>query len=725
MTIGQPLPRPDGLAKVTGRARYTADHQASNLLHAVLVTATIPAGKVTAIETDDALTERGVARILTDKDMPRFKTEKPENIAHTFLPMQGDEIRHEGQPVAIVLGESLEAAVAGACRVVVRYEKAEPRLPGPPEWSAVDGAGVTPRKSNFSFFETEFTKGEALSSNAVHKIDAEYLQPSRHHNAMEPSATLAEWDGDSLTLHDSSQHVYGVQRTLAAFLEIPVDKVRVISEHTGGGFGGKGYIWPHELFAAAAARIAGRPVKLVLTRANLYSCLGYQPRITHKMGLGADDGGRLTSVNHDVVNLTTVSDDFIEYATEASKGLYATPAIHISQRVQRANVAMPTPMRAPVEGPGTWALESAMDELAHKLGQDPLDLRLANYAETDPASGKPWSSKKLREAYEEGAKLFGWRERSRQPQRDGNWLVGQGMATCAMGTFRMPSAADVRLRADGSAVVETGTQDIGTGTLTIFPQIAADVLGLTPDKVTLAMGDTRLPEAGPTYGSSSTMGVGGAVMKAAEDARAKLARFANLPPEEVEMVDGRIRRKGGESGSTIADVMREAGVSEIVGSGKFDPSQPNVDKFAMKAFGAIFVEVGVDPDLGLLRLRRAVGSYSVGRIINPRTAKAQMTGGIIWGWGMAAMEQSVHEPVFGRFLSKNLAGVAIPVNADIPSDIIIHFVDEVDEHASPIGGKGIGELGATGVAAAVANAVFQATGKRIRDLPITPDKLVS
>jgi xanthine dehydrogenase YagR molybdenum-binding subunit len=298
------------------------------------------------------------------------------------------------------------------------------------------------------------------------------------------------------------------------------------------------------------------------------------------------------------------------------------------------------------------------------------------------------------------------------------------MATCTMGTFRNPSSAEVRLCADGSARVETGTQDIGTGTLTIVPQIAADVLGLPIDRIAVAIGDTALPEAGPTYGSSTTMGVGAAVLRAAQDVRAKLARLVGLPPDGVELVDGRIRRRGGGDGVAIGDALGGAGIAELVGAGRFDPEQHGAGH-AMRAFGAVFVEVGVDLELGLLRLRRAVGAYSAGRIINPRTARSQIIGGIVWGWGMAAMEHSPFDPQLGRFVSKDLAGVALPVNADIPADITVHFVDELDELASPIGGRGIGELGATGVAAAVANAVFAATGRRIRALPITPAALVS
>jgi xanthine dehydrogenase YagR molybdenum-binding subunit len=727
MSIGKPHPRLDGPIKVTGAARYTADLRAPNMLHGVFVTAPLPAGKVIAIDKGDALAELGVACVLTHEDMPRPKAAiAGPPFAHSFLPLQDNEVRHQGQPVALVLAETLEAAESSARKVNVRYAVTTAKTPVAAVWSELDRVALAPKNSGYFFFEPEFSKGSVGLNFALarKRVEAVYSQPSRHHNPMEPSAVLAMWEGDALTLYAATQHVYALQMGLAALFAIPRERVRVISKHTGGAFGVKGLIWPQEALAALAAKIVGRPVRIVLSRADMYSFLGYQPRIVQKMALGADEKGALMAVTHDVVNLTSVTDDFIEFATEASKSLYATPSMRLRQRAERAHVAMPTAMRAPVEGPGMWALESAMDELAADFGVDPLDLRLINYAKTHPGSGAPWSSKKLSEAYEEGARLFGWRERQRTPRRDGDWIIGHGMASCLMGTFRFPSRARVTLRNDGTAVIETGTQDIGTGTPTIFPQIASEVLGLVAAKIELKLGDTQLPEAGPTYGSSSTMGVGAAVLAAAQQVRAKLARLANLPPEEAAMSDGRISRIGASEAQSISAVMQRAGESEVAGTGIFDPARHG-GGYAMRTFGAVFVEVGVDPALGLLRLRRVVGSYSVGRVINPRTARAQLLGGIIWGWGMAAMEQSAFEPSLGRFLSKNLAGVAIPVNADIPSDITVHIVEEIDEKAGPIGGKGIGELGATGVAAAVANAVFHATGKRIRDLPITPDKLVA
>jgi xanthine dehydrogenase YagR molybdenum-binding subunit len=369
-----------------------------------------------------------------------------------------------------------------------------------------------------------------------------------------------------------------------------------------------------------------------------------------------------------------------------------------------------------------------MDELARALDMDPLDLRLINYAETDPESGKPWSSKKLREAYEEGARRFGWRTRVKGGTRDGHWRIGCGMADCSQGQARFHSTARIGLKADGTARIESSFCDIGTGPATIFPQVAAEVLGLDPKQILAVAGDTDLPYSGPTYGSGTTISTGAAVQQAAHRVRAKLAKLAGWPAEDVTMLDARIIR--GNESRTIREVLGKAGVSELTSEGAFDlPGGAPVDmgssEFPARTFGAIFVEVGVDQELGLLRLRRATGVYSVGRIINPRTARSQMIGGIVWGWGMAAMEASHFEPTLGRWLAKDLAGVPLPVNADIPPEIDVGFVDEFDANSGPLGAKGIGELGATGVAAAVGNAVYDAIGLRIRDLPITPEKILS
>ena len=541
--IGKPLPRPDGRAKVTGTAEYAADFAAPGMLFAAYVTAPSPAGRVLSVDAGHALSQPGVVRVLQAADLPHLGDAPSPPRASRFWPMQGDEVRHEGQPVAIVLAETLEAAEGAARLVQVAYERLPFAMPGsaPVDGPAGDAqhAHEPAKDSKYLLYEAEFSKGDAAAglAGAAQRIEQTYVQPSRHNNPMEPSATLAQWDGDRLTVHDAVQHGYSAQAVLAAAFGLQPDQVRVVCPHTGGGFGSKGYVWPHQALAAAAARVVGRPVKLVLSRSQMYSNVGYQPRIVQAVALGADADGRLAAIRHDVVNVTGVSDDFVEFATAASKAMYASPAIQTSQRVERCNVNLPTAMRAPVEGPGTWALGSAMDELAHALRMDPLDLRLANYAEEDPAHGRPWSSKKLREAYTEGARLFGWRER--RTRREGSWIVAQGMADCTMGTFRFPSAARLTLRADGSALIECGFHDIGSGTLTIFPQVAADVLGLDPARIAVRHGDTALPQAGPTYGSSSTIGVGGAVWDAACKVQDQLARLSNLPP-----------------GTSVADAMR-------------------------------------------------------------------------------------------------------------------------------------------------------------------------
>ncbi|WCB96862.1 Aldehyde oxidoreductase molybdenum-binding subunit PaoC [Baekduia alba] len=699
MSVGTPLARLDGPAKVTGRARFAADHRVDGMLYGTFVTASAPAGRVRAIDADAARAVPDVVAVLTHEDMPRYGEATAVISAGAHLPMQDDRIRHDGQPVAIVLAETLEAAEHAASLVRVDIEAA-PFTPYP---DGDDAGAIEPPASSYTWFPTTVVKGDVDAAIAAAPVVHEgvYVQPARHHNPMEPSATLADWRDGMLTLVDAVQHVYGVQWVLCGVFGLEPEQVRVRSPHTGGGFGCKGFVWPHQVLTAAASIVLERPVRIALTRAQMYGMVGYQSQLVQAITLATDDSGRLAALEHDAVNVTAVFDDWVEYATEGTRSTYATPTMRLTQRVQRANVDFPTAMRPPTEGCGIFPLEAAMNELAHTLDVDPLELRLRNYAEVDPDSGKPWSSKELRACYEQGARAFGWRA---APRRDGRWIVGQGMATCLHGgTPQAGSQARVRLRADGSAVAECGFQDIGTGTSTVVSQLVAEVLGVEPARVECRMGDTRLPEAAPTYGSTTTMSVGAAVVRAAADVLAQLGVRDHASPEQV------------------AAALRASGRAEIVGEGSFAPATDS--PYVMRTFGAIFVEVGVDPQLGLLRLRRAVGRYSVGRIMNPRTARAQMTGGIIWGWGKAAMEQSHHEPRLGRWLSKNLAGVAIPVNADIPADIDVGFVTEVD-HASPIGGKGIGEVGATGVEAAVIDAVFHATGRRIRELPITPPKLI-
>ena len=691
--------RVEATAKLTGSATFAADHRPEGVLHAVLVGAPVAAGTLRGVDTAAARALPGVTAVLTAADLPDFpRLDMPAAVL--TLPFTDDQIPHEGWPVAIVLGETIEAAEAARAVVAVDCAAEPPVLLGSGERTPAMGEDAV-----------VFTKGDvdAARARAAVRVEQTYVQAARHHNTMETSGTVARWDGDRLTLWDAVQAGSTVIPVVSKAFGIDPADVRVVSPHTGGGFGAKGYIWPHEVLAAAAARVVGRPVKLHLRRADQFSAVGYQPWMEQTVRLAADADGRLLGVEHAAVNNAGMVETHVEPATEASKSLYASPAIRLRLEIERVSLNVPTPMRAPVEGPGLWALESAMNELADEAGVDPLDLRLANFAEVSPADGRPWSSNRLREAYAEGARRYGWRDRHQRPRQDGHWRIGHGMATCSMGSFRFPGAARVLLGADGRAVVESNVHDIGSGTQTVLAQVAAEELGLPIDRVAVRWGDTDLPRTGPTYGSSTTMGTGSAVASAARDVGKQLADLG------IE-----------------ADAMAAAGVDEIVGEGTYelpDGAMFNGDgegtPYAMRTWGVIFVEVGVDPDFGILRLRRAVGVYSAGRIVNALTARAQMIGAIVWGWGKATMEESDQEPVHGRWLAKNLSNVAVPVNADIPADIDVSFVEEFDEAASLIGARGIGELGATGVDAAVAAAVHDAVGVRVREVPILPWKVLA
>lgn len=695
------FPRVEAQSKVTGAARYAGDHHPEGLLYAVLVGAPVAAGRLNTVDASEALATLDVVAVLTAADLPDFPQLSPPS-GITRMPFTSNEIHYEGQPVAIVVAESIGAAEAGRALVVVDCERSDPVLLGAGVREPADGEYADP-----------FDKGdmEAAWSSADIRIQRTYVQPPRHHHAMETSGTVAQWDGDDLVLWDSVQASATVPPVIGHALGVDPHRIRIIAPHIGGGFGSKSFVWPHQTLAAAAARVTGRPVKLHLRRADQFSNVGYQPWMEQTIRLAADASGRLIGIEHTAVNNAGMVDTYVEPATTAARGLYAAGAIRTRQFVERANLNVPTPMRAPLEGPGMWALESAMNELADAAGVDPLDVRLANFAEVSPADGRPWSSNRLREAYAEGARRYGWRERHQLRRTDGPWVIGHGMATCTMGSFRFPSASRVRLRADGTAVVEANVHDIGTGVQTILCQIAAEELGVTRECVEICWGDTDLPIAGPAYGSSTTMSVGSSVAAAARDVVTQLAARG---------IDG-----------VDIDALRAAGIDEVIGEGRFTTpgGVTNLDgegtPAAIRTWGAIFLEVGVDRDFGVIRLRRAVGVYSAGRILNPVTARAQMIGGIIWGWGKATLEASDQEPVHGRWLAKNLSNVAVPVNADIPAAIDVSFIDEFDSAASLVGARGIGELGATGVDAAVAAAVHDAVGVRVRELPILPWKLLS
>ncbi|MEC4016911.1 xanthine dehydrogenase family protein molybdopterin-binding subunit [Streptomyces sp. H27-D2] len=692
------LRRPDGPAKLTGAARYSGDTPADGAAYAVLVGATVARGRVAELDTAAARGAPGVTAVLTAADLPDLGAAP---LAHSVVPMQralDGAVRYEGQPIAIVLAKSWEQAryAAGLVRAgyadvrpAVTFEEAEDEQERGPVMSPADE-----RKGDV-----------AAGLAAAHTtVSAAYSTADRHHSPIEPSATHARWDGERLTVHDSVQSVSLTRQALAAAFGVPAEQVRVISPYVGGGFGCKGYIWPHQILAAAAALVTGRPVKLQLTRAQMFTACGHQPVTRQTVSLGADAEGRLTALRHTSANATSRDDDHAEYTTDASTWMYASPAIEVRRRVRHTDRPQPTPMRAPHVGLGMFALESAMDELAYAAGIDPVELRLRNEPETDPLTGRPFSSRKQRECLREGAERFGWAARTSEPRsmRAGDELIGWGMAAATMDTFRFPSTARVGIDAEGRVRVETGTQEIGTGLPGVIAGIAAEVLGADPRAVEVRIGDTLLPPAAMTAGSSATIGVGSAVHAAASALREKL-------DGPVAPATGPGAREPGADGYLEAEATWAPEESA-------DPGGRSTT-YSMHTYGAVFVEVRVDEELGLVRMERCTGVYAAGRIVNPLTARSQMTGGIAWGLGQALLEESRFDARLGRFRSKNLAGYVVPVNADI-RDLDVSFVDDHDPHASALGAKGIGELGAVGVSAAIVNAVFHATGVRVRNLPV-------
>jgi xanthine dehydrogenase YagR molybdenum-binding subunit len=733
--IGEPISRVDGRLKVTGSARYNGDISLQTVAHAAIVYSTIANGRVESIDTSAAENAPGVLAVLTHNNMPRMKLLPWSHLrpqGQTYLPLQDDAIHYAGQPVAVVVAATLDQAAYAGTLIKVAYESHPPRLF---DLRTAKEDAIEPPQRMWPLSSSVGDADKAIAGVAV-KIERTYTMPDRHHNQMEPHVTLAVWDDTgTLTLYDSTQMVVGTRKLVALVLDLPEEKVNVVCEFLGGGFGGKSWSWPHTLLAAVAAKVVNRPVRLQLSRAQMYSMVGHQAATVQSIALGADRDGKLTGIRHDSINPTSVFDDYVEYAAMASRHLWrASGGISTSHKVVHVNRNSPIVLRAPMEAQGHFALESAMDELAYAIGVDPVELRLRNDTDTDPYSGRPFSTRALRECLTGGATRFGWDKRTPEPSsmRDGRYLIGQGMAAAIYTHWRWPGKARVTLNSDGSALVEAAAHDIGTGTYTIMAQVAADALGLAPKQVSVRLGDTRLPESHPAIGSATTANATAAVMLAAQAARERAvelsltgreAPFAGAARKDIIVAEAGLALRNKNLNVSYAELLASNGVSSLVGDGDYNPVEEANGPKAIFSFSAVFAEVRVDNELGLVRLNRFVGAYDAGRIINPKTARSQAIGGIIWGTGQALLEQSEIDPVSGQFINRNYSGYLVPTNADIP-DLDVLFVGGFDEEASPLGAKGLGELTAVSVAPAIANAVFHATGKRVRDLPITIEKVL-
>ena len=702
--IGQGIDRVDGRLKVTGRARYAAEFAVPDVVHAVLVQSTIGAGAITGFDLTAAQKMPGVIAIITPDNAPKLHVQGGAQQTVRAPLLQDRDIHYNGQHVALVVAETLEQADAAGALVRVQYRRDEPIT----SMDAVLGQAYAPKKFRNGERPPDSRRGDpdAAFDDAPVKVDATYITPIEHHNPMEPHATIARWDGNRLTVWTATQGISGAHQTLAGLFGIDPADVHVICPYVGGGFGCKGSTWPPATLAAMAAMVVGKPVKLALTRAQMFTSNGYRPRTVQKLRFAADDEGHLVSMRHDGFSQMSqpVLGEFAEPVGLATEMLYACPNVAVTHRLVATNASLPTYMRAPGLASGDFALESAVDELAVALRQDPLEFRLRNYTEQEPHLNRPFASKALRECYRQGADAFGWSRRSHEPRsmRDGNVLIGWGVATSTYPTHRMPASVHVRVAANGTALVQVGTQDLGTGTYTVMSQIAADELGIPVERIQFELGDSAFPHAPVSGGSMTVASVGPAVKAACEAVRAKLQGDASVP---------------------VPELLAQANQPFIEATSEAKPGE-EAKHYAMHAFGAQFAEVRIDADLGEIRVSRFVGAFDAGRVMNAKTARSQLIGGIVYGLGMALLEETRVDGETGRIVNANIAEYLVPVNADVP-DIQTIIVPNDELTSNPLGAKGIGELPMVGVAAAVANAVYHATGVRVRKVPIRIEDLLT
>jgi xanthine dehydrogenase YagR molybdenum-binding subunit len=737
--IGTATSRIDGIAKVTGAAKYAAEFNTPGLAHASVVCSTIAKGRIARIDTSTATRVKGVLAVLTHENRPPMADKDEaykDDVApdgSPYRPLYDGKILFDGQPIALVVAETSEAARFAASLVQVEYDKEahvtdvyrQRDAAVPPK------APTNPMEAMFAPPKRRGDPEQALSRAAVRHA-AEYYVPIEHHNPMELFASTAIYEsGGKLTVYDKTQGVQNVHKYLCSIFGMKPEDVRVMSPYMGGGFGAGLRPQLQAVLAVLAARALQRSVRLVLTRQQMY-VLGYRPAMIQKIALGANSGGTLDAITHDAVTVTSQYEDFHRQETGWSGLLYKSPNASYAHRLARLDLATSCDMRGPSASPALFALESAMDELAVALKLDPLELRLRCYSDRDQNDDRPFSSKALRECYRQGAEAFGWAKRNAEPRsmREGSDLVGWGMATGVWEALQVPIAVRISLGANGHAEVACATSDIGTGTYTIMAQVAADMLGLPLDNISIKLGDSSLPQSPVEGGSWIATSVANGIVATAEAVRAELLRLAGTVPNsplanaavgDVALVDGKLVSKRGASRSvSIADAMRQGSVDRIEREVTTNPSEDH--SRAQNTHSAIFAEVKVDEQLGVIRVARVVSAVAAGRILNPKTAGSQILGGVVWGIGMALHEETAIDHRFGRIMNANIAEYHVPVHADV-HDIKVIFVDEQDD-SNPLGLKGVGEIGIVGVAAAIANAVYHATGKRVRDLPITLDKLM-
>lgn len=759
VSVGKPYVRVDGRLKVTGQARYAAEASAQDMTYAVIVQSTIARGEIKSIDTAAALAAPGVLAILTPQNMPKLQPGRGFP-GERRLPLSDMNIYYAGQHVAVVVADTPERARQGAALVKLTYAAQPPAI-------RLDDPNVPTEEARGGFGPSQAKKGvveTALTTPGLTLVQQTYTTPVETHNPMEMSATVALWESkDKLVVWDATQGVSSTRDGLAGAFGLPPENVRVLCPYTGGGFGCKGAQWPHTLLAVAAAKVVGRPVKLVLTRPQMFTSCGHRPPTEQAMTLAASKDGKLAALRHATIMHGSHVNDYVESCgMGTSRVLYATPNMDVTHQVRRVDVAAPTFMRAPGETPGTFALESAMDELAVALGMDPVELRLVNYAEVHPETGQPWSSKHLKECYQIGIEKFGWAKRDPKPGAmrapDGR-PMGWGMATATYPGLRFPGSARIRLTADGKggvrAIGSAATQDLGTGTWTIGTQMTASLVGLPVEKVQFELGDSNLPASGVSGGSTTAASVGQALSDAATALRAELLKLAaesgdsplaGLKPHQVVLSGGKLMAADTPSrAQEIAPLIAKSGrpYVEGVSAASFNmfapPPRPNetapkeqsgeedynanMRKYAVQSFGAHFVEVMIDDPVPLVRVTRVVSVMDIGRVLNPRTAHSQVLGGVIMGIGQALMEETRYDPNTARPVTDNLADYPVPVNPDIHT-LEAYFTDIPDVRFNAMGCRGVGEIGITGVAAAIANAVYHATGKRVRELPITVEKLI-